>query len=172
MPSSPDSINVKTVQVDAPAGQPFDEPINTLVDGFKIAGIFFVETGEDNLEVGVWRDGDNLRFRDVLSPGVGTALIELLTEARHAALDTLLHGVIESYHEQITRVDGKVSNITYYTDSSETKKIREVQLTRASGKVSQVVTIQYDGDGLEKERLTEALTRVSGKVDSIDGVVS
>lgn len=95
-----------------------------------------------------------------------------LSEAQHETLDTLRHEVAEDSHQQITRAGGLVTNITWWTDSGETTKIREVDITRTSGKVSSIVIKQYDGTGTLKTTLTGTVTRVSGKVDSIDWVVS
>jgi hypothetical protein len=49
-----------------------------------------------------------------------------LSEAQHEDLDTLMHAVAEDSHQQITRTSGKVQNVTWWTDSGETTKIREV----------------------------------------------
>jgi len=93
-----------------------------------------------------------------------------LTEGAHELLDTLKHAIAEDSHQQITRASGKVSNITFWTDSGETTKIREVVITRDGGRVSQVDIIQYNDSGVEKMRVTATITRVSGRVDHIDWV--
>jgi hypothetical protein len=98
-----------------------------------------------------------------------------LSEAQHETLDTLTHSIAEDSHQQITRTSGKTQNVTWYTDSGETVKIREMVLTRdpvTTGKVSVVTLKQYDGTGTLSVTLTGTLNRVSGKVDSIDWVVS
>lgn len=77
MPSNPDSINVKVVQVDSSDG-PWDEPINPITDGFKTAAIFFIESGKDDILASLWRDGSDLRFRDQNNTGNGVTLTELL----------------------------------------------------------------------------------------------
>lgn len=63
-----------------------------------------------------------------------------------------------------------MTNVTHWTDSGETQKIREVVITRSGGKVSQLDVIQYDGTGTEKVRITGTVTRSGGLVDHIDWV--
>lgn len=114
-----------------------------------------------------FKDGDNptpVTLLDLVTGGAG------LTEASHELLDTLRHGIAEDSHQQLTRSGGKLTNMTYWTDSGETQKIREVVITRSVGKVSQIDVIQYDGSGVEKVRITGTVTRVSGRVDHIDWV--
>lgn len=79
MPSNPDAINVKSVQVDASSTQPWDEPMTPTDDGFKTAAVFFVESGKDDILGAIWRDGSDLRFRDQNNTGDGVTLSELLT---------------------------------------------------------------------------------------------
>jgi hypothetical protein len=97
-----------------------------------------------------------------------------LSEAAHRTLDQLPHGIAEDSHTQVTRVGGKVTNVTVWTDSGETVKIRETAITRVSGKVSQMVTTQYDGAGaaITGEVYTQTVNRVTGRVDSVDGVLT
>lgn len=79
MPSNPDSIVVRVVQVDATTDKPWDEPIDPTIDGFKVAAVFFVESGKDDVLAAIWRDGQDLRFRDENQNGSGATLTELLT---------------------------------------------------------------------------------------------
>lgn len=90
-----------------------------------------------------------------------------ITEAQHEVLDTLVHEIDETNWEEVTRVGGKVTNITQWTNSGKTKKIRETVIARSGGKVSQVDVIQYDGSGVESMRNTGVITRAGGKVTSI-----
>lgn len=91
-----------------------------------------------------------------------------MTEAQHLALDVLVHDLDENYYEEYTYTTGKVTNITVWTDSGKTKKIREYQYTYTTGKVSQEVIIQYDGSGTEVERLTLTYTYSGNLISSID----
>jgi hypothetical protein len=78
LPSTPDSLNVKSVQVDAPSGQPFDEPMTPTVDGFKAAAVFIVESGKDDILAAIWRDGSDMRLRDENNTGSGVTLTDLV----------------------------------------------------------------------------------------------
>ena len=84
MPSNPDSLTVRVVQVDAPTGKPWDEPIDVEADGFKTAAVFLVEPGNNDILAALWRDGNNLRFRDVNNPGSGYTLSQLVGGAAAA----------------------------------------------------------------------------------------
>jgi hypothetical protein len=145
MPGTPDSIVLRVVQVDAPADKPWDEPINTLTDGFKTAAVFIVETGKDDLLSAIWRDGADLRFRDETNPGSGSGgytLAELLagsgglTSDAHKALRQLIHfiedGPAEGFASGAYReTTGTVTPtaIVWYTDSGKTDKIVERLIT-------------------------------------------
>ena len=104
-----------------------------------------------------------------LTSGVGGSGI---TQAQHEALDTLKHLIAENSHTQIVRSRGRVDSVTWFADATETTKIRECTFTRTSGLVSSVAVRQYDAGGSLSVTLTGTVTRVSGKVDSIDWVVS
>ena len=60
--------------------------------------------------------------------------------------------------------------MTWWTDNLKTLKIREIDYTRTSGKLSQVVTRQYDDLGAVVWTYTETINRTGGKVASVDGV--
>jgi hypothetical protein len=176
MPSNPDSINERNLQVDATGDSPWDEPLNKLTEGAKIAAVFIVETGKDDKLAALWRDGADLRIRDETNPGTGGAgytLTQLLsggsgiTEGQHDVLDDLVHWLAETNYQEVVRAGGKVTNVINWTDSGKTTKIREMVITRTAGKVSQLDFIQYDGAGVEKQRMTGVITRTAGKVSSI-----
>lgn len=132
------------------------------------------DDGEDPAAIGHIRlNGGAIKAMDA------TGIFDLrsgsgLSEAAHRSLDTLIHELAEDFHVQITKVSGKVSNVTVWEDNTETKKIREAAFTRSAGKVSQVVITQYDAAGaaITGETLTLTLNRISGKVDSVDGVLT
>ena len=97
-----------------------------------------------------------------------------ITAATHRPLDQLVHKIAEDNHTEVTRVAGVVTNVTVWTDGGMTVKIRESQITRAAGQVTQVVEIQYDGAGaaIAGETKTTTITRTAGKVTDIDEVMS
>lgn len=69
---------------------------------------------------------------------------------------------------EVTRSGNDITDIVVWTDNSKTTKIRETNITRSGGKVSQVVEKQYDGSGVLVQTLTSSITRTSGRVSSID----
>jgi hypothetical protein len=95
-----------------------------------------------------------------------------ITEGQHQNLDTLVHEIDENSYDDVTRdVNDRVSNVTTWDSPAMLLKIREVQVTRNSlGRVTQLVTIQYDGFGAVKETLTETVSRTCSKVASITRV--
>lgn len=98
---------------------------------------------------------------------------EFLKTVDHRPLDELVHNIAETSYREITRDgDDRFLSDIIYTDSGKTTKIREVSVTRTSGRVTQVVTKQYDSSGVLAETYTEDYTRVSGQLDHIDGVLS
>lgn len=147
MPQTPDSK----------AGPAYEEGI------YMSSSALATEAGEMRYATGRWSFYDSTGEYD---PRAGGGL----SESGHETLDTLKHGIAEDAHQQLTRSGGRLTNVTFWTDSGETQKIRETAITRTSGKVSQIVVIQYDGSGVEKMRITGTVTRVSGQVDSIDWV--
>lgn len=95
-----------------------------------------------------------------------------ITPAQHQALDQLVHLVAETSYLEVTRTAGRVSDVTYWTDSGKTTKVRETNITRTAGQVSSVVVKQYDGTGTLAQTLTGTVTRTSGQVSSIDWVLT
>lgn len=96
-----------------------------------------------------------------------TAATSGITEGQHEALDRLTHEVNESSFDELTYSEGRVTYYIVWTSAAKTKKIREEQYTYAVGKVTQVVTIQYDDDGVEKERLTEVYAYSGNNITSV-----
>lgn len=96
----------------------------------------------------------------------------LLTRPIHRVIDQLAHLVAETSYMEVTRSGGQVTNVTYWTDSGKTTKIRETAITRSGGQVSTIVETQYDTMGMAVETLTGTVTRSSGQVVSIDWVLT
>ena len=119
-------------------------------------------------------DGEGLNYNAAtkqLEPGAAGGGV---SPSGHRNLDQLVHLISEDSHTQITRVAGRITNITVWTDNTETTKIRETALTRTAGLISQTVTTHYDGAGvpIAGEVFTRDFNRVSGRVDSIDGALT
>lgn len=94
----------------------------------------------------------------------------LLTRPIHMVIDQLAHNIAETSYMEVTRTSGQVTNVTYWTNSGKTTKIRETAISRSGGQVSTIVTTQYDSMGVVQEVLTGTITRSSGQVASIDWV--
>jgi len=118
----------------------------------------------------IYRKGDDLYIHD----SVGELNLRTggsgITEGQHEALDTLVHEVAEDAYLEVVRSGGKVVDMIYWTDSGKTVKIRETNITRSAGKVSQIVRKHYDGAGviITGQTLTGTVSRTSGQVSSID----
>jgi hypothetical protein len=66
------------------------------------------------------------------------------------------------------RSGGRVSNVTVWTDSGKTKKIRELtNIVRTGGRIDSYDVIQYDGVGAVKQTVSYAVTRTAGRVSSV-----
>ena len=184
MPANPDSLVLRVVQVDALGNNPWDEPVDPTDDGFKIAAVYLVEPGKDDLLGAIWRDGVNLRFRDEANPGTasgGFTLTELLagagggiTAGQHRVLDQLVHDISEDSYEEISYTGNQVDSVVTWETSSKLKKIREQLFTYSGNKVVTIVAKQYDAAGalIAGETQTETLTYSGNKVASIDRVMS
>jgi len=95
-----------------------------------------------------------------------------ITASQHRSLDQLVHNIAEDSYCEIERIGGRISSVIYYTDSGKSTKIRSVEYTRTSGRISQIVYKQYDDDGnvIIGETLTGTITRTSGRTSSIEWV--
>lgn len=121
----------------------------------------------DNPGEAVYKDGA-FSMRDsvgAFDPRSGSGL----SETQHENLDTLVHELAKDRYEEITRSGGVVTNHIVYTDSGKTTKIRETNITRSAGKVSEIEIIQYES-GSEKYTLTGTVARSSGSVSDITWV--
>lgn len=183
MPANPDSLVLRVIQVDALGNSPWDEPVDVVADGFKIAAVYLVEPGEDDKLVGFWRDGDDLRLRDVNNPGTagsGFTLTELLassgggiTELQHEALDTLVHALTETHDTLITRdANGRISVVLAEDASDADIRKTEILTRTTNGKVATYRETQYEADGSTvKRQLDHTVHRLtSGRVDHIETV--
>ena len=95
-----------------------------------------------------------------------------MTPSEHRDLDQLVHNIMEDFYCEVTRVSNKISNVTFWDSVSKTLKIRETDITRTDGKVTEMVTKQYNSSGVLVETLTETIARTNGKITSITGVLT
>lgn len=134
-------------------------------------GILLEDAGTDPVVLGgIRRVGTDLKGRD----GAGVFNLRGISEAQHEDLDTLVHDLAETSYAEVTRVTGQVSNVTTWTTSGKTTKIREVAVTRSAGQVATIVRKHYDASGtlIAGQTLTGTVTRLAGRVASIDWVQS
>ena len=104
-------------------------------------------------------NGD-FRMRDslgVFNPRDGGGI----SEATHEDLDTLTHGLAEDSFDVVSYSGVRVTNITTFTDNTQTVKVRERDYTYTGIRVTQVDTIQYDGAGTELYRIRETISYVN-----------
>jgi hypothetical protein len=87
-----------------------------------------------------------------------------MTIETHEEIYSLAHNPNVSRYVEYVRSGGSVTSIITWTDSGKTKKIKEEIFTRVSGKVSQVVTKQYDSNGIVIKTETLTYTRTNGIV--------
>lgn len=145
-------------------------PDGTGVRGETVDEIFFIDgPNEPANEVGTVRSvNGEFHFRDslgIFNPRTGGSGI---TEGQHEILDTLVHEIDEtSYDEVIYGSGNRVSAYIIWETAAKLKKIREEQYTYVGGKVSQSVTIQYDGTGVAKMTMTETYTYSGNRVTSV-----
>lgn len=148
------TITVEETIVDSTGGTAdFKHPPGASKVGFDATGLVYLT--KTNLQELLEEVDSNL--------GAGSGI----TEPEHDALNDIVHALAETNYQEVTRTSGKVTNITHWTNSGKTIKIREVAITRSSGKVSQIDIIQYNNSSTEVQRMTGVITRSSGQVTSI-----
>ena len=87
----------------------------------------------------------------------------------HRTLATLVHGVGQSNYREVVRTSGRVTAVITWDSAGMNFKLRETNITRTSGLVSQVVRKQYDGtsDEVLVETFTDVVARTSNQVSSV-----
>jgi len=118
------------------------------------------------------KTGDDGLFWIPDSAGSEIDLTDKLSADNHRTLDTLAHELDEDYYEEYTYNGNEISNVTVWTNSGKTLKIREYDYTYSSGRVATETTKQYNGAGTLVETLTYTYTYSSGKIQSVTCVRS
>ncbi len=93
--------------------------------------------------------------------------IRKLRHPEHIAEDTIAHNLRDNYYFTVEKIGSTTSKIIYFKDATKTQKIREEEIIRNGGLVSQIILKIYDDNGILVETETQNLNRVSGRVDSI-----
>lgn len=106
--------------------------------------------------------------------GVGITYDEMIKHIKrlnhfdHIAEDTHAHNIRDDSFFDTEKVGGLTNKITYYHDSAKTQKIREEEIIRVGGAVSQIKSTVYDDNENIVEIETQTLNRDgAGKVESI-----
>jgi hypothetical protein len=90
-----------------------------------------------------------------------------ITENQHELLDTLTHEIDETSYDEVTYSSGRATSYIVWATSAKLLKIREELYSYQSGKVSQVISKQYDGAGALKMTVTEDYTYAGSNVASV-----
>lgn len=153
--------------------RPWPEPIDPQEDAIEVAGIYLQDSSNRDETALISRSGDDITFKDGSNPS-GFTLTELaaggsggISESEHEALDTLAHEIDETSYDEVTYSGSNVSSYIVWETSSKLKKIREELYSYTSGKVTQVITKQYDGTGTLKMTMTEDYTYSGSKVSTV-----
>lgn len=93
----------------------------------------------------------------------------IITLEDHENIDSLVHGLAETSITEITRDGGGlVTSVDVRILPVTGTLIRSTTITRAAGKVTQVVENQHDGDGTIIQTLTSVINRDGNTVVSVD----
>lgn len=145
---------------------PFPTPINPQEDAIEAAG-FFGQSANHRDETHLIRrhDDGGWVLKDVRSPTESA----LVSETYHTALDSLVHDLAETSYVEFTRDgNGLVTDAITWASAAKLVKVREVNVTRTSGVVTQVVEKHYNTAGtVALQTLTSVIARSGGLVSSI-----
>jgi len=128
--------------------------------------------GFEELDLNGVQDGDVLTYEGAsktLKPTTGGGG---LTPTSHRNLDQLVHDVSENSFTEVNKTGSQVTSVVTWTDSGKTQKIREELYTYTAGKVTTIVTNQYDAVGALAETYTETVAYTGAQVDDITGVLT
>jgi hypothetical protein len=90
-----------------------------------------------------------------------------ITESQHEALDTIIHEIDETSYDEVIYIGNYASSYIVWETASKLKKIREELYTYTSGKITKVITKQYDNAGVLKMTMTEDYTYSGNKISII-----
>jgi len=91
-----------------------------------------------------------------------------LTEPSHRVVDQLVHNLAEDSFTEYIYSGNQITNEIVWADATKVTKIRESTFTYTGNKITQAVTVQYDGAGAPVETLTEVFTYTGNKITSVD----
>lgn len=129
-------------------------------------------TGFDDIDLNGITNGQGIAYNSTTKQFAPHTFAGGYDSATHRAEDQLVHEIAEDSYTETEETAGKTTAVRTYTDSGKTLKIREEEYTYTGGKVTTIVTKQYDGAGTLVETYTETLTYSGADVDTITGVLS
>jgi hypothetical protein len=150
----------------------FPTEANPQEDHVESAGIVIDDAIHRDEKVRIWRLNNDMLFADGNNPSPVT-LSQLLaggsglTEAQHRDLNTLVHELDRDSYDEITYNGDKIIRFTSWIDATKMQKIQEFILSYIGGRVSQVVSTQYDNSGVLKAQMTETFTYSGSRVIAI-----
>ena len=157
--------NVKVAILQRDTEELGPEEIDAINDYLQAKGLKF--QGSENHLIDT---ADNeLQFKDSVS---GTHKLSQVSKLNHRIIDELIHSIYENSFYEVTRVAGKVSNVTWWQSVSKLKKIREIIYSRTGSLISTIVSKQYDIDGVLLETYTETIARTGSIINTITGVLT
>lgn len=144
---------------DADASDAFNVPIAAQEDALEAAGLYLQDGDNRDENVLVWRDGNDIKFKDVTNPS-GYTLAALsaggsgISAAAHRALRQLIHfidggpaeGFASGAHRVITGT-AFPSAIVWWEDNTLAKKIVEKLITYTGIFPTTIQWKVYDTDG-------------------------
>ena len=91
-------------------------------------------------------------------------------EEAHRTLHQLTHILDRSYYEEYTYTGPQITNVTVWTDSGKTQKVREYDYTYTGPRVTGETEKQYDSGGSLKETITYTYSYTGAYIDNITAV--
>lgn len=123
----------------------------------------FIINSQDliNTQLTFQKDGVDISYNKAIQH------IRKLRHPEHIAEDTIAHNLRDDYYFTVEKVGDITSKIIYFRDAAKTQKIREEEIVRNSGLVSQIILKVYDDNGIVVETETQDINRVDSRVNSI-----
>lgn len=123
----------------------------------------FIINSQDliNTQLIFQKDGINISYDKAIQH------IRKLRHPEHIAENTIAHNLRDDYYFTVEKINGITNKITYFKDVTKTQKIREEEIIRDNGLVSQIILKVYNDNGIVVETETQNLNRANGRVDSI-----
>lgn len=159
------SISPNSIEIEFKAVQP-GEDISSSVD-------YIWESGQLSVIdlYYPYRDRLDLIDENALRVTLVNGLISPVgTFENHEKLDTLVHDLAEDGYSEILYTDRKITGYIFWTDTTKQIKVREYQVTYTGNQVTQIISIQYDENGILSSKLTENISYNLNMITSITSI--